>query len=154
MKMQKKEWVNLKTCNKCGGKKVESEFYQKHSECKTCSKLYSKKYWKINKERISAKQTEYRKTPAGKAVQVRARKKYQQTPQGKAAARRGNKKYKINKAISKQINVIPRFIDLDLILKVLLLWVLHMKAYKILKMDNLDSTEMKNIYFTKGLINK
>lgn len=63
--------------------------------------MYSKKYWKVNKERISAQQTEYRKTPAGKAVQGRARKKYLQTPQGKAAARRGNTKYKINKAISK-----------------------------------------------------
>lgn len=64
--------------------------------------MYSKKYWTKNKERMSAQQAEYRKTPAGKAVQGRARKKYQQTPQGKAAARRGNKKYKFNKAISKQ----------------------------------------------------
>lgn len=92
----------MKTCNKCGEEQDESEFYRKHSECKTCSKIYSQKYWKVNKERISAQQTAYRKTPAGKAVQGRARKKYQQTPQGKAAARRGNKKYKINKVISKK----------------------------------------------------
>lgn len=89
-------------CNKCSKEKDESEFYQNHSECKTCSKLYSRKYWKENKEKISAQQAEYRRTPAGKAVQGRARQKYQQTPQGKAAARRGNRKYKINKAISKQ----------------------------------------------------
>jgi hypothetical protein len=93
--------MDLRTCNKCGEEQEKSEFYQNHSECKTCTKLYSKKYWKENKERMSVQQAEYRRTPAGKAVQGRARKKYQQTSAGKAAARRGNKKYKINKAISK-----------------------------------------------------
>lgn len=92
----------MRRCNKCGDEQEESEFYQNHSECKTCTKLYSKKYWKKNKERMSAQQAEYRRTPAGKVVQGKARKKYQQTPAGKAAARRGNKKYKINKAISNQ----------------------------------------------------
>jgi hypothetical protein len=94
--------MNLRTCNKCGNDQDESEFYQNHSECKTCSKLYSKKYWKENKEKMSTQQAEYRRTPEGKAVQGRARKKYQQTPAGKAAARRGNKKYKINKSVGKQ----------------------------------------------------
>jgi hypothetical protein len=66
----------MKICSKCGEEKNKDSFYKDKSRkdglsiiCKTCSKIYYKKYYKENKEKIKKQSKEYREANREKYTQ-------------------------------------------------------------------------------------